>query len=69
MHIIDSNENYRQAQAIIYKSRAFKVAAPFVGSFSSRGPQLMSTTILKVKKAPSQLTSFPSILSSFLCPY
>ncbi|WJZ93645.1 hypothetical protein VitviT2T_012569 [Vitis vinifera] len=37
----------KKAQAVIYKSKAFKIAAPFVSSFSSRGPQDLSPNILK----------------------
>lgn len=55
-------KNYRKAQAVIYKSKAFKIAAPFVSSFSSRGPQDLSPNILKVKKS-SPLCSFSSLLS------
>lgn len=35
--------------AIIQKSRAIKIAnAPFIASFSSRGPQVITPNILKV---------------------
>ncbi|XP_022962647.1 subtilisin-like protease SBT4.15 [Cucurbita moschata] len=37
----------KDPRAIIYKSKTVKIAAPFVASFSSRGPQLISPNILK----------------------
>ncbi|KAJ6742430.1 PROPROTEIN CONVERTASE SUBTILISIN/KEXIN [Salix viminalis] len=41
---INSTKNPR---AVIYKTRATTMRAPFVASFSSRGPQLISLNILK----------------------
>ncbi|KAJ0027964.1 hypothetical protein Pint_35929 [Pistacia integerrima] len=43
-HYINSTKN---PQAVIYKTRAVKMAAPFVASFSARGPQVISLNILK----------------------
>ncbi|XP_057499304.1 subtilisin-like protease SBT4.15 [Actinidia eriantha] len=37
----------KRATAIIYKTRDVNMAAPFVASFSSRGPQLIAPNILK----------------------
>ncbi|XWS43437.1 hypothetical protein CRYUN_Cryun16bG0103600 [Craigia yunnanensis] len=37
----------KNPQAIIYKSRTVRMIAPFVASFSSRGPQFLSPNILK----------------------
>ncbi|CAK9169295.1 unnamed protein product [Ilex paraguariensis] len=37
----------KTAKAVIYKSRTVNMTAPFVASFSSRGPQLISQHILK----------------------
>ncbi|XP_007027679.2 PREDICTED: subtilisin-like protease SBT4.15 [Theobroma cacao] len=37
----------KKPQAVIYKSRTVKMNAPFVASFSSRGPQLLNRNILK----------------------
>ncbi|XP_021289654.1 subtilisin-like protease SBT4.15 [Herrania umbratica] len=37
----------KKPQAVIYKSRTVKMIAPFVASFSSRGPQLVNRNILK----------------------
>uniref|UniRef100_A0A7N0SYP5 Uncharacterized protein n=1 Tax=Kalanchoe fedtschenkoi TaxID=63787 RepID=A0A7N0SYP5_KALFE len=37
----------RDPQAVIFKSRTVPIAAPFVASFSSRGPQSVSRNILK----------------------
>ncbi|XVE96467.1 hypothetical protein REPUB_Repub02eG0224500 [Reevesia pubescens] len=37
----------KKPQAIIYKSRTVPMTAPFVASFSSRGPQLTNRNILK----------------------
>ncbi|KAF5750493.1 hypothetical protein HS088_TW03G00830 [Tripterygium wilfordii] len=39
--------NCRNPQAVIYKTRTVKMTAPFVASFSSRGPQQLSRNILK----------------------
>ena len=45
-------KNFRNPQAIIYKSRAVhNAASPFVASFSSRGPNTLSSTIIKVTLA------------------
>ncbi|KAF5737468.1 subtilase family protein [Tripterygium wilfordii] len=41
---INSTKN---PQALIYKTRTVKMTAPFVASFSSRGPQQLSRNILK----------------------
>ncbi|XP_022143781.1 subtilisin-like protease SBT4.15 [Momordica charantia] len=41
---INSTKNPR---AVIYKSRTIKITAPFVASFSSRGPQSITRNILK----------------------
>ncbi|GAV66086.1 Peptidase_S8 domain-containing protein/Inhibitor_I9 domain-containing protein, partial [Cephalotus follicularis] len=41
---INSSKN---GLAVIYKTRTIKMTAPFVASFSSRGPQLMNRNILK----------------------
>jgi len=38
----------RNPYAVISKSKTVNVSAPFVASFSSRGPKLVSPTILKV---------------------
>ncbi|KAK6936192.1 Subtilisin-like protease, fibronectin type-III domain [Dillenia turbinata] len=38
----------KRSRATIYKSKEFKVAAPFVASFSSRGPDTVSGAILKI---------------------
>ncbi|XP_057954687.1 subtilisin-like protease SBT4.15 [Malania oleifera] len=43
-HYINSTKN---AQAVIYKSRTARTPAPFIASFSSRGPQLINRNILK----------------------
>ena len=41
-------KTFRNPQAVIYKSKTIRnVAAPFVASFSSRGPPNVSPTILK----------------------
>ncbi|XP_022743946.1 subtilisin-like protease SBT4.15 [Durio zibethinus] len=37
----------KNPQAVIYKSRTVRMTAPFVASFSSRGPQLTNRNILK----------------------
>lgn len=42
---INSTKN---PKAVIYKSETVKIDAPFVASFSSRGPQRISSNILKV---------------------
>ena len=42
-------KTFRAPQAVIYKSkRVPNAAAPFVASFSSRGPAMLTSTILKV---------------------
>ncbi|GMN39396.1 hypothetical protein TIFTF001_008621 [Ficus carica] len=41
---INSTKN---PMAVIYKTRTVTIEAPFVASFSSRGPQVISTSILK----------------------
>ncbi|GFY93410.1 subtilisin-like serine endopeptidase family protein [Actinidia rufa] len=38
----------KRATAIIYKTKTVNMAAPFVASFSSRGPQLITPNILKL---------------------
>lgn len=38
----------RNPKAVIYKSKTVRIDAPFVASFSSRGPQFISSNILKV---------------------
>ncbi|KAK8553934.1 hypothetical protein V6N12_030913 [Hibiscus sabdariffa] len=45
----------RNPHAVIYKTRTVHMAAPFVASFSSRGPQLTNRNILKVKSIFSPL--------------
>lgn len=42
---INSTKN---PKAVIYKSKTVRIDAPFVASFSSRGPQFISSNILKV---------------------
>ncbi|KAM7464263.1 hypothetical protein LguiA_032384 [Lonicera macranthoides] len=45
---IDKYINFTKApKAVIYKSKSVKTTAPFIASFSARGPQLISQNILK----------------------
>ncbi|CAN1252298.1 Subtilisin-like protease SBT4.10, partial [Linum perenne] len=48
-------------KAVIFKSRSINVSAPFVGSFSSRGPDQYSKTILK----PDIVAPGVNILAAF----
>ncbi|CAN1252302.1 Subtilisin-like protease SBT4.15 [Linum perenne] len=51
----------RNPKAVIFKSRSINVSAPFVGSFSSRGPDQYSKTILK----PDIVAPGVNILAAF----
>ncbi|CAK9159579.1 unnamed protein product [Ilex paraguariensis] len=51
----------KRAKAVIYRSKTVKMAAPFVVSFSSRGPQTISLNILK----PDIVAPGLSILAAF----
>lgn len=56
--------NHRKPMAVIQKTRTVTIAAPFVASFSSRGPQLISRNILKVQKNQTPYSLFfPSLIS------
>lgn len=39
---------YRNPKAVIYKTTTRKVDAPYLASFSSKGPQTIALNILKV---------------------
>ncbi|KAK8500065.1 hypothetical protein V6N12_037925 [Hibiscus sabdariffa] len=54
----------RNPHAVIYKTKTVHMAAPFVASFSSRGPQLTNPNILKVKSIFSLCCLFPFTLAS-----
>lgn len=67
--IFKSFSRNRSPHGVIYKSRTAKTTAPFIASFSSRGPQEISSHILKVGRIDNFWFCFLRQVSCVTCDF